>query len=403
MVLSDQSIKARIRSSMVVVTIMSLVVTALSFFYYDRQATSDAMIKELQILAKVIAHRSTAALTFGDKRNSQTNLDALSVQKNILKACIIKEGVKGSEVFAKLPTTLETPACQLTFTKSLADLTAAGIEIIEPIEINERIIGYVYIQSSLEPLYERLTGFVITGLCILLIVGVLNAAFANWQAARLSAPIINLSNIAHRVSEENNYELRATTESKDEIGDLVHQFNDMMDKIQTARNELQAMAFFDPLTNLPNRRYYTQKLNIAFEKAKLEKINIGVLLIDLDGFKKVNDTLGHDAGDAVLIHVSQRLGTLIRENDIASRLGGDEFTVMLWDVNIELASQLCRDIIQKIQIPVPFQDTFAKVSASIGLAFSNDFADVSILMKHADEAMYTAKQQGKNDFVIAKK
>lgn len=167
-----------------------------------------------------------------------------------------------------------------------------------------------------------------------------------------------------------------------------------------AERQLEYLAYHDPLTGLPNRSLLRDRLEHAVAKARRHDQGMALLFIDLDRFKNVNDSLGHNAGDQLLVEVSRRLSRRIRDDDTLARLGGDEFTVVLEEVGD--ADQV-RSVVRKIM--QAFADTFVIggrelfVTASIGISmYPDDGSDVDVLMSNADAAMYQAKGHGRNDF-----
>jgi len=167
-----------------------------------------------------------------------------------------------------------------------------------------------------------------------------------------------------------------------------------------AEERVRHLAHFDELTGLPNRTLFNQRLSHALARARRAEQSLAVLFIDLDRFKNINDTLGHDAGDRVLKEVAQRLSGCLREVDTVSRLGGDEFVVL-----IEAASrpadiaEVAQKILAAMARPVVLDAQEFHLTASIGISTSpGDSDDLQGLMKNADIAMYRAKEQGKNNF-----
>ena len=171
-----------------------------------------------------------------------------------------------------------------------------------------------------------------------------------------------------------------------------------------AEEKLTVMALFDQLTGLPNRRNFFEKLEFSLSNARRNKSMLALLFIDLDGFKKINDTLGHASGDKLLMEVAQRLLANIRESDSAARMGGDEFTIILNNVqSVRDASALAEKLINAINQPVELDGNNCKVGASIGIAvFPDHTENINALINAADGAMYQAKAGGKNRYEIAK-
>lgn len=159
-------------------------------------------------------------------------------------------------------------------------------------------------------------------------------------------------------------------------------------------------ANYDPLTGLPNRRLCIEHLQQEAKKAQRSGHQVALLFLDLDLFKEVNDTLGHDMGDMLLKEASHRLMDCVRETDTVSRLGGDEFTVVLSDLeSTECIERVAQTILRKLAEPFLLDGQRTYISASIGITlFPDDAQDVDTLLKNADQAMYAAKGQGRNRF-----
>ncbi|MDO9469050.1 MAG: diguanylate cyclase, partial [Thiobacillus sp.] len=169
---------------------------------------------------------------------------------------------------------------------------------------------------------------------------------------------------------------------------------------KAAEETIKHQANFDPLTQLPNRRLFLDRLEQEIVKSRRAEVPLALLLIDLDEFKEVNDTLGHDVGDILLQEAAHRIRSCVRDTDTVARLGGDEFTVLLSGLSDRTHIE---DIAQKIigRLADPFQlgNELVYVSASIGITLHpGDADDIDTLMKHADQAMYAAKRQGRNRF-----
>ncbi len=163
------------------------------------------------------------------------------------------------------------------------------------------------------------------------------------------------------------------------------------------------MAHFDTLTNLPNRALFYDRLRHAISEARRDKGGLTLFYMDLDGFKEVNDTMGHHAGDLLLKGVAQRLSECVRESDTVSRLGGDEFTVILSGMHHqEEVLAVAQKIVHAIAVPFDLEGSRANIGISIGVARYTEEADnEDDLVRRADEAMYAAKSAGKNTYRIA--
>jgi len=159
-------------------------------------------------------------------------------------------------------------------------------------------------------------------------------------------------------------------------------------------------ANFDPLTGLPNRRMFQDRLKHEIRKSYREELPLALMFIDLDKFKEVNDTLGHDKGDILLVEAAQRIAGCVRGSDTVARLGGDEFTVILSELDDPNSiGRIAQSIIDTLVKPFHLGEETAFVSASIGITlYPNDATNMEMLMSNADQAMYASKSAGRNRF-----
>ncbi|CAL94161.1 EAL domain-containing protein [Azoarcus olearius] len=184
-----------------------------------------------------------------------------------------------------------------------------------------------------------------------------------------------------------------------EVSNYVAVFSDIS-QIKDAQSQLERLAHYDPLTGLPNRALLGDRLAHAISRARRAGTSVAVLFLDLDGFKNVNDSLGHPAGDRLLQIIAERLCGALRSEGSVSRFGGDEFAVVLEDVvRGEAVSEVAEHLIAEIARPLDLDGHGAHVSASIGIAlFPRDGDDATTLIKAADTAMYRSKALGRNTF-----
>jgi diguanylate cyclase (GGDEF)-like protein/PAS domain S-box-containing protein len=175
------------------------------------------------------------------------------------------------------------------------------------------------------------------------------------------------------------------------------------DELKRKEDQMRYLAYHDPLTGLPNRKYFAEQLHESLEWARSNNLLLVLLFIDLDGFKQVNDSLGHEIGDRVLVTIAQRLNNSLRGTDTVSRLGGDEFTVILRAIsNIKVVARVAEKILKTITEPIVFDKHTTRLSASIGISiYPINSHDCETLIKQADIAMYCAKHLGKNRYEFA--
>ncbi len=189
---------------------------------------------------------------------------------------------------------------------------------------------------------------------------------------------------------------------KDPEGRLTHYvgiFSDITDRV-AAQQKLEHMAHYDALTGLPNRCLVYDRLNRALARGHRYKQKVGVLFLDLDQFKPINDELGHEAGDAVLKVVANRLSACVRETDTVARVGGDEFLVILQDLKEPpQGGEVAKKIVATLSQPVAIAGQARYLGVSVGISVYPDHGeDADTLVKHADAAMYAVKNDGKNGY-----
>jgi diguanylate cyclase (GGDEF)-like protein/PAS domain S-box-containing protein len=168
---------------------------------------------------------------------------------------------------------------------------------------------------------------------------------------------------------------------------------------QEAEARIQRLAHFDSLTGLPNRTLLNDRCEVALRAAQRNHQSVALMFLDLDHFKNVNDSLGHRVGDAVLIELAERLTAVVREQDTVSRLGGDEFMLLLPDTDPQGAAQVAAKLIQAALIPFQIERHELTVTPSIGIAmYPQDGSELDALSRSADAAMYCAKADGRNSY-----
>jgi diguanylate cyclase (GGDEF)-like protein len=242
--------------------------------------------------------------------------------------------------------------------------------------------------------------------------------FANLMSEKLShyitEPISYLKGLVSNITEKQNYGERSHLQSDDEIGALATGINSMLDNIKirddqlvnelaqrlVIEQKLDQLAYYDSQTKLPNRHAFTEHIHQLMGIGSQPNAHFYLLLLDLDYFKTVNDTYGHEAGDELLTQCGHRLRRILNEQDTVYRIGGDEFAIVLKAVkSIKDVETICQRIIKAVSQKFLIHTHEVYIGTSIGIAqFSKDKSRDSQLIKHADTAMYWAKAAGKNTY-----
>jgi diguanylate cyclase (GGDEF)-like protein len=234
-------------------------------------------------------------------------------------------------------------------------------------------------------------------LMLLTVVGIIVAAVISvLTAKRIAQPLRQLAGIARRL-ERGDYRAQTGFKRDDEIGALAKAFDSMRDGIAKREQEIRRLAYWDPLTNLPNRAQFVLLMNEALDDARKREQSVFVLMMDLDRFKHVNDVMGHNFGDALLRQVAGRLQLQVSEahrGGHVARLGGDEFAVLLPGAGIDDARLIGERILRALEQPLSLDDQTVDIGAGVGIAgYPVHGADAEALLSMAEVAMYDAKQR----------
>ncbi len=230
-------------------------------------------------------------------------------------------------------------------------------------------------------------------LLVLTILGaIVFTAGSIFTARRLTKPLNQLVSSAELLG-KGDYSVSIQSDSRDEIGDLGRTFNRMRDAIAERERKISKLAYWDELTQLPNRAFFTEQLMVFAENYREHNLTFSMLMMDLNRFKHVNDVLGHSAADKLLTGVAERLKKSCKsENDVVARLGGDEFGIILANTNTESALDIARRLQVSLEEPIALNDSFVDLSAGVGIAnYPEHTKDIEELLSRAEIAMYAAK------------
>ncbi|QJR79832.1 EAL domain-containing protein [Alteromonas pelagimontana] len=265
------------------------------------------------------------------------------------------------------------------------------------------------VEQSRQSLLLQSFPFVVFGL--LLTIGV-----CLFWVSRLLKPLDALSRFTQQVGETKDYSLRFLSRRENEVSRLGENINSLMEIIEVEltinqeqnhtlfeqQQTMTRLANFDSLTGLPNRQFVMDNLRLELARAKRVGEDLALMFFDLDGFKGINDSLGHETGDLILIEVADRVTSMLREGDLVARLGGDEFIIIPdRDVNETALINLATRVINAFGEPFQFRGLALTVGVSLGIAKASDADfELSQLMSNADLAMYRSKARGRGTYTI---
>ena len=390
-------------------TVLLIVIAALlgNGFFSGRTT----MLEDLRAQASMIAANSTAAVVFNDPHAATEILSALRASPAIRQATLF---TPDRQPFAWYHRDSGSAGPAAFPPDSAMDhvFTAGSLELNQKVILDDRLIGILFLEAELTPLYRRLIWYGVTIFLLAFVALAAGFVLINTLQRAITMPIKRLADLSRRISEVKDYGIRTPVESQDEVGSLAMSFNAMLAQIQVrdvelkyelaerkrAEERLDHLANYDTVTGLPNRYYFNERLSMALARAYKSGEIVALMFLDLDNFKVVNDTLGHHVGDELLQYVAHRLQSALRPNDAICRVGGDEFAVVL--ENITDASQALvvgEKCTQALSGMIGFSGHDVYVSVSIGVSlYPQDTTDMHDLLKNADTAMYHAKAKGKN-------
>lgn len=389
---------ALLASAMAAATLMATFVT------FDFVSSRDRLRNRLTTLADIVGQNSTAALTFEDRAAAVEVLDALRAEPPVVCACLYD---LSGHLFAQYQRSPENGLCA----PRIEQLAAVGRDystVTRRVERHGEVQGTLYLKSDLQDFKKRWRHVLhVTGVLLLvaLLVGGLSGLVLQ---RRISQPVRELAGAMHEVTEQHNFSIRVAVSGQDQVAQLGAGFNTMLAELEKrdlekrkAESRLQYQALNDELTGLPNRRLLADRLSHALSVAKRENRQVALLYVDLDGFKLVNDSLGHPIGDILLSQVGERLRSRVRQADTLARLGGDEFSVVLTGLSAkEQAGVVAASLLEVLASPFTIESHEITISASIGVSFfPANGSNAEILLQQADSAMYAAKRSGKNRFM----
>ena len=389
--------------ALLAIAVASSALSVLSYYQEAEQRLNSSVAERARLTSRELG----GALLDGDPQQAQQVLFGLRLAPDVLYARMLD--MRGQQVAQyRNPGWREAPLEFDGPVRSGQRLQPGYLENLEPVFVNGTPVGTLLIATDLSFFRYDLVAFCIKVILVTLVAVLLAVLAISRAQRRLLAPLTALAGFIARVIDERRYDLRNETPARDEVGTLSEGINDLLQRISDrdaslhkelaerseSQRRLEELAHFDPLTKLPNRHFFSRQLERALSDAQRSGSAGALVLIDLNGFSRVNQAFGHDAGDTLLVHLSRRIGARLREGDMLCRLGGDDFALILEQVSGEghiLA--VVNKIMAAIAEPVALGEGEAQVSARVGIAvFPVDGGEPHEVLRNAEAALVRAKK-----------
>lgn len=382
------------------VAFISSSIVTVAFGTYELSSAKDEQIESLNSLSNMMSPNITTALIFEDLEAIQELIKPILTRTYVMSAIVTN---RTGEIVAT------------TNSHMFSDNIEHAVEVKKQLTLDGNNVGELIIYANNSYINNRIAFYVKFIIGLTLLSFAVSLTISLLLRRRFLSPILYLAQTANNITKSNDYSLRAEQLSNDEVGELTVCFNDMLytieqrehalenqvkartQELENANSELHRYAYQDGLTDLPNRRFFYEEIQTLI---KMDNTSFALIFLDLDGFKEINDSLGHDYGDLLLHHVANRLKECIKNEDIIARLGGDEFTLILKSVdNLTSAAKVANKIKQALLKPIQLKEETVCVTASIGVTLYPEHGNtVEKLVKRADQAMYLSKKKGRNRY-----
>jgi diguanylate cyclase (GGDEF)-like protein len=396
------------------VTLSGVVVLACALVIADHYQDAKArLLTEASGRAELMAYNVASALAANDALAAGRVLASLRVTPAVLSAQLFDDH---GRMLANY-TSARSHGIALASQSELTDghrLYDDYLESYRPVMQEDKTIGVIAIATDLTQFRYDLAAFGIKASLIAMIALVVAyVVIARWHYVILG-PMVRLTAFTRRIFAEKRYDLRSTVEHRDEVGALAAACNGLLDRISEretslrrelaertqAQRRLEELAHYDPVTKLPDRQYFSRQIDRVLLESTQSGSAGALMLIDVSNFKLVNETLGHDAGDSLLLLLATRLTSSLRASDTLCRLRGDEFALILEETSGESHIAAVADkILSLVRQPFPLGERQVRVGVSIGIAvFPVDGKDSRTLLQHAETAAHRAKTAGDNSY-----
>ncbi|VVE64767.1 putative diguanylate cyclase YfiN [Pandoraea pnomenusa] len=399
------SLQGLLRRTHLRLAVSAVVLAAVSLSLVAWLALRSYAENNLQLIGRSLAYTAEAAVVFGDRVAAQEAIALIANDEDVVQVRVLDAQDNQFALWRRAD-----GGTLARVERVVADIALPG-PVTSPIRHDGKDVGRIEVQGQGHQFFL----FLISGIGGVLACLLVTFAVANLLAKRMHHDIVKplraLAEVAHAVRRERAFHQRVAATPLAELKELGDDFNALLDEFEGWQSHLRAQnatlahqANHDPLTGLPNRAYFESRLSQALVDASELGTHVALLYLDSDRFKEINDQLGHDAGDAVLVAIAERLRQPLREGDLVARLGGDEFAVMLPGVRqTSNAVRLAQSLLAAMEKPIALPGGGEVVtSMSIGVAlYPTHASDASALLRAADAAMYQAKRAGVGTWHVA--
>jgi GGDEF domain-containing protein len=331
-VFAGNSFTHKMTSMVLLTSSFALGTLTAALLVFDSIGSRALLQNRLSTLADVVGQNSTAALNFNDPPAAVEVLEALRAEPPVVSACLYD---LSGHLFAQYQRQQGARVCPPDRVQNVrADRNYPSV--VRPVLRHGELAGTLLLRSDLQDLEKRRRHLLLVAGFLVLLALTVGGVSGSLLQRTISRPIFDLVRAMRDVTAEQDFTTRVPVSGSDEIAQLGIGFNTMLSELErgdtakkSAEAKLQFQALNDALTGLPNRRLFAGRLSQILAAARRNSQIVALLYIDLDGFKLVNDSLGHSIGDVLLVQVATRLQSRVRQSDTLVRLGGDEFTVVL--------------------------------------------------------------------------
>jgi diguanylate cyclase (GGDEF)-like protein len=411
---------------------IALLLASTSSFIYNMYEDKNKVVKESIKLAKVSGKNIAASLMFSDRDSANSILQPIINDTNVYS-------IKIYDIQGHLFTTIGNNKLKLNnwieeefinYPDVNISVSMDYIDILTSIIHNNEKIGFLQIISNTNAIKKRIIEQSITSFIIVLFTLFIIFLLSFWFEKIFSKPLYDLLHAIRQIKNNSESDVHLISRSKDEFNELFAEFNRMTNEIkkrdqilkehnidlknlvsftneklkktQHNLNEVSILATIDPLTNLSNRRSTMDQFDLMIKTAQKENKPLGVIMLDIDHFKQVNDNLGHQAGDVVLKEAAKILLKNARDNDVVGRIGGEEFLILCQHADMDTTFHVAERIRQNIEKKIINYEKNKTIQITISVGVCSTIPNMKSkeqLIKSADEALFKAKNSGRNNVI----